>query len=65
MKKTLLLILTSSLTIGALFQNKNFFSTSDPMRDAVILTAYDEYMRDFKKDSIIHFAPEQKKIACL
>lgn len=61
MKKTLLLILTGSLTIGTVFQNKNFFSTSDSERDAEVLTAYDEYMRRPKKDSIIHFTPEQKK----
>lgn len=61
MKKTLLLILTGSLTIGTVFQNKNFFNTSDSERDAEVLTVYDEYMRRPKKDSIIHFTPEQKK----
>ena len=61
MKKTLLLILTSSLTIATLFQNKNFFNTSDSERDAEVMTAYDEYMKRPKKDSIIHFSPEQKK----
>lgn len=57
----LLLILTSSLTIGTVFQNKNFFNTGDSQRDAEVLTAYDEYMRRLKKDTIIHFTLEQNK----
>lgn len=61
MKKTLLLILTSSMCISATMQNKNFFMTLDPERDADIIAEYDEYLKQPKKDSIIHFTPEQKK----
>ncbi len=61
MKKTLLLILTSSMCISATMQNKNFFNTGDSQRDSEVLTAYDEWMQRPKKDTIIHFTPEQKK----